>query len=64
MPDRYRELLARPTVDIRDPAQVELWTRTLNVYAADLVDAVSTAGNASTAVLECLRQAGKSRGEG
>jgi hypothetical protein len=61
MLDLYRELLARPTVDIRDPAQVEMWTRTLNIYTADLVEAVSRVGHASTAVLEHLLQAGAAR---
>jgi hypothetical protein len=64
MSDPYRELLARPTVDIRDPAQVELWTRSLNIYTADLVEAVSAAGNASAAVLEHLLQGRARRREG
>lgn len=64
MPDPHRDLLARPTVDIRDPAQVELWTRALNIYTADLVEAVTAVGNASTAVLEYLQASGKKRREG
>ena len=64
MPDPYSELLARPTVDIRDPVQVEMWTRALNVYTAQLVEAVSLVGNAAPAVLEYLRNAGARSGEG
>jgi hypothetical protein len=64
MPEPDRELLARPTIDIRDPAQVELWTRALNVYTADLVEAVAMVGNASGAVLEYLRATGARRREG
>lgn len=56
MPDHYRELLAKPTVDIRNPADVELWTQTLDVFTADLVHAVDVAGNQSVAVLEYLRE--------
>jgi hypothetical protein len=61
MEDLYRELLARPTVDIRDPAQVELWTRTLNIYTADLVEAVARVGHASGAVLEDVLRARAAR---
>jgi len=64
MPDPHRDLLARPTVDIRDPTQVELWTRALNIYTADLVEAVTAVGNASTAVLEYLQASGEKRREG
>jgi hypothetical protein len=64
MPERYRELLARPTVDVRDPLQVELWTRALDVYTADLVEAVSVVGNVSAAVLEYLRDRGAARRPG
>jgi len=64
MPERYRDLLARPTVDVRDPVQVELWTRALDVYTADLVEAVSVAGSASSAVLEYLLERGQARRQG
>jgi hypothetical protein len=55
MADPFRQLLANPVVDIRDPATVELWTRTLDVYTAELVHAVEHAGTSSAAVLEYLR---------
>ena len=58
MPDRYRELLAKPTLDLRDPNAVELWTQALDVYTADLVAAVDMVGSASVAVLEYLREQG------
>ena len=32
MSDRYRELLAKPTLDLRDPNVVELWTQALDIY--------------------------------
>jgi len=64
MPERYRDILARPTVDVRDPVQVELWTRALDVYTADLVEAVSVAGSASSAVLEYLLERGQARRQG
>jgi hypothetical protein len=56
--DRYRDLLAKPAVDIRDPEDVERWTRVLDVYTADLVHAVATVGTDSAAVLEYLRAHG------
>jgi hypothetical protein len=55
MPDRYRELLAKTTVDIRNPQEVEMWTQLLDIYTADLVNAVELVGNESAAVLEYLR---------
>jgi hypothetical protein len=58
MPDPDRELLAKPTLDLRDPGAVELWTRTLDVYTADLVAAVDIVGNEAVAVLTYLRENG------
>jgi hypothetical protein len=55
MPDRYRELLAKPTIDLRNPQDVETWTSALDVYTADLVQAVEVVGTQSVAVLEYLR---------
>jgi hypothetical protein len=55
MPDEYSELLKKPTVNIRSPADVELWTSTLNIYTADLVRAVGEVGDSSQAVLAYLR---------
>jgi hypothetical protein len=62
MPESYRELLEKPTVDIRNPGDVELWTRALDVYTADLVHAVEAVGNDSSAVLEYLRNLAAGRG--
>lgn len=58
MPDADRELLAKPLLDLRDPAAVELWTRALDVYTADLVAAVDIVGNDALAVLSYLRENG------
>jgi hypothetical protein len=38
--DEKSELLKKPTINIRDPVDVELWTTTLNIYTAQLVRAV------------------------
>ncbi|HZZ95109.1 MAG TPA: DUF3606 domain-containing protein [Usitatibacter sp.] len=54
MHDRYRELLAKPTVDIRNPQEVEMWTEALDIFTADLVNAVEAVGNRSDAVLAYL----------
>jgi hypothetical protein len=59
MADPYAELLKKPTVNIRNPADVELWTATLNIYTAQLVRAVSEVGDSSEAVLAYLRQQGR-----
>lgn len=56
MPDRYRELLAKPTLDLRDPNAVELWTQALDVYTADLVAAVDAVGHQAADVLAFLRE--------
>ena len=56
MPDRYRELLAKPTLDLRDPSAVELWTHALNIYTADLVAAVHAVGHESAAILAYLHE--------
>jgi hypothetical protein len=55
MADEHPELLKKPTVNIRSPADVELWTTVLNIYTADLVRAVSEVGDSSEAVLAYLR---------
>jgi hypothetical protein len=59
MADPYAELLKKPTVNIRNPADVELWTATLNIYTAQLVRAVSEVGDSSEAVLAYLRRQGR-----
>jgi len=58
MPDRDRELLAKPTLDLRDPNAVELWTQALDIYTADLVAAVVAVGNDSAAILAYMRENG------
>lgn len=63
MADPESELLKKPTVNIRNPAEVELWTSTLNIYTAQLVRAVSEVGDSSEKVLAYLRdQRAGSRG--
>jgi hypothetical protein len=56
MADEKSELLKKPTINIRDPADVELWTTTLNIYTAQLVRAVSEVGDASEKVLAYLME--------
>jgi hypothetical protein len=58
MADLPSELLKKPTVNIRNPAEVELWTSTLNIYTAELVRAVSEVGDTSEKVLEYLKNQG------
>jgi hypothetical protein len=58
MADPYAELLKKPTVNIRNPADVELWTATLNIYTAQLVRAVTEVGDSSEKVLAYLRRQG------
>lgn len=55
MPDKNPELLRKSTVNIRNPAEVQLWTESLDIYAADLVHAVNEVGNSAEAVLAYLR---------
>ena len=58
MPDRDRELLAKPTLDLRDPKAVALWTQALDIYTADLVAAVVAVGNDTAAILAYMRENG------
>jgi hypothetical protein len=58
MTDEHAELLKKPTVNVRNPAEVELWTYTLNIYTAQLVRAVTEVGDSSEKVLAYLRQHG------
>jgi hypothetical protein len=58
MQDRLRELLAHPTLDLRNPHDVEAWTQALDIYTADLVEAVDIVGNQTAAVLEYLQSRG------
>jgi hypothetical protein len=48
-------LLAKDTVNLRNPQDVELWTHTLNIYTSELVTAVAAVGNSTARVLEYLR---------
>jgi hypothetical protein len=61
MADDHSELLKKPTVNVRNPAEVELWTYTLNIYTAQLVRAVSEVGDSSEKVLAYLMQHGTPR---
>jgi hypothetical protein len=56
MADENSELLKKSTVNIHNPADVELWTYTLNT--AELVRAVSEVGDSSEKVLAYLNQHG------
>jgi hypothetical protein len=58
MADDPSELLKKPTVNVRNPAEVELWTSTLNIYTVQLVRAVSEVGDSSEKVLAYLREHG------
>lgn len=58
MADEKSELLDKPTVNVRNPADVELWTSTLNIYTAELVFAVSEVGDSSEKVLAYLKGKG------
>lgn len=51
----YAQLLAKPTINVRNPAEVELWTATLNIYTAELVRAISEVGDSSEKVLLYLK---------
>jgi hypothetical protein len=61
MADEKSELLKKPTINIRNPADVELWTATLNIYTAQLVRAVSEVGDSSEKVLAYLMAHGTQR---
>jgi hypothetical protein len=58
MADEHPELLKKPTVNVRNPAEVELWTYALNIYTAQLVRAVTEVGDSSEKVLAYLREHG------
>jgi uncharacterized protein DUF3606 len=62
MADEYAELLKKPTVNVRNPEDVELWTHTLNIYTAQLVRAVAEVGDSSERVLAYLRAQDGPRG--
>jgi hypothetical protein len=61
MADEKSELLKKATINIRNPADVELWTSTLNIYTAQLVRAVSEVGDSSEKVLAYLMEHGAHR---
>lgn len=58
VPPSFRELLSRETVNLRNPREVELWTETLGIYTAELVQAVSVVGPSSAKVFEYLERRG------
>ena len=55
---RYKKLLARDKLNIRNPEEVELWTETLGIYTADLVAAVAEVGDSAAKVLDFLKSRG------
>ena len=59
--DKYKSLLAKERLNIRNAHEVELWAETLDVSTADLVAAVAEVGDSSSAVLAYLL---KKRGGG
>ena len=52
--DRYRLLTENEQIDLRKIRDVELWTDVLDIYTADLFNAVAVAGTSSAAVLQYL----------
>ena len=56
--ERHRLLLERERVDLSKVSQVELWTHTLDIYTADLFNAVAAVGNSSDAVLRYILERG------
>jgi len=49
-----RLLLQRDHVDLKRPQDIELWTSVLEIYAADLLNAVAEVGTSSTSVLRYI----------
>jgi hypothetical protein len=47
-------LLEKPMVDVRDPNDVRVWTRKLDISPGDLVSAVEQVGTSPRAVLAHL----------
>ena len=56
--ERYRLLLQDESIDLKKVRQVELWTDLLDIYTADLFNAVAIAGTSSTAVLQYIVDSG------
>ena len=52
--NRYHLLLSDSDIDLRKSRQVELWTEVLDIYTADLVNAVAAAGPTSVDVLKYI----------
>ena len=46
-----RLLLQRDQVDLKRGQDIELWTSVLDIYAADLLDAVNAVGTSASEVL-------------
>lgn len=54
----FDALLARETVNLNNPHEVELWTDALDIYTADLFMAVAAVGHSARSVLEYLHANG------
>ena len=52
--DRHHLLLQHERIDLKKMREVELWTDVLDIYTADLFNAVAVAGTSSSAVLQYL----------
>lgn len=53
--DRHQELLLQhESVDLKKVSQVELWTDVLDIYTADLFNAVAIVGTSSATVLQYI----------
>lgn len=64
LPPGFKELLSKDTVNLRNPREVELWTETLGIYTAELVQAVSVVGESTAKVFEYLESRGMGRNGG
>lgn len=56
--DRYHHLTEREDIDLRKVRDIELWTDVLDVYTADVFNAVALVGTSSVAVLNYLVTSG------
>lgn len=52
--DRHHLLLQHEHIDLKKMREVELWTDVLDIYTADLFNAVAVAGTSSAAVLQYI----------
>ena len=54
MNPEYSALLASERVNVRNGAEIELWTEVLDIYVADVIAAIAEVGNESARVLDYL----------